>query len=407
MITIDGKEYRNLEEQVRKNKEDIEYILEEEGVLNQFGIKVVDVVDTVASLPDPTTYTGEYGDAYAVGTDSPYILYVWTRANGTHPNAYWFNIGAFPLAGPKGDKGDKGDKGATGAQGPTGQTGATGAQGPIGPQGPQGNEGKVGPQGPQGKPGEPFVIAGKLTSTDLLPNPSTVGRNTAYLIPDSAEPGTYDMYVITGETTLTWENAGHVQSVQGPQGPIGQTGPQGSSTYIYDGALSATVQSVPIAQITVPNGKILQVGDILISSYADSVGAFARVTSLNPTTAGVDFIGTFQIAQNPVRYNTFQDYQSGNLSDMFMGSIDSVETPWGCAYIYGEKKSGTPIFGGYTPEGDPEFVLIIEAINERYFITEPGNSELNRVYAINNKINIDHGTADIYSSCVITNNREI
>lgn len=239
MITIDGKEYRNLEEQVRKNKEDIEYILEEEGTLNSFGIKVVGQIESAENLPDPTTYNGEYGDAYAVGTESPYILYVWTRANGTHPNAYWFNIGAFPLAGPKGDKGDKGDTGAQGpqgpqgAQGPTGQTGATGAQGPQGPQGPQGIQGLQGPQGAKGDPGDPFVIAGKLANTSLLPDPSTVGRNTAYLIPNPTESNTYDMYVITGDTTLVWENAGHVQSVQGPkgdtgeQGPIGPQGPQG------------------------------------------------------------------------------------------------------------------------------------------------------------------------------------
>ena len=41
MITIGDKQYRNLEEQVKKNKDDIQYILEEEGVLNEFGIKVV------------------------------------------------------------------------------------------------------------------------------------------------------------------------------------------------------------------------------------------------------------------------------------------------------------------------------------------------------------------------------
>ena len=241
MITIDGKELRSLEEQVLKNKQDIEYMLEEEGVLNQFGIKVVGQVDTVASLPDPTTYTGEYGDAYAVGLSSPYVLYIWTRANGTHPTDYWFNIGKFPLVGPQGPKGKDGEPGAQGPQGiqgpqgMPGPTGATGAQGPQGPQGAQGVQGPQGIQGPKGDPGEPFVIAGKLASTDLLPNPSTVGRNTAYLIPDSAEPSTYDMYVITGETTLTWENAGHVQSVEGPQGatgaqgPIGPQGPQGET----------------------------------------------------------------------------------------------------------------------------------------------------------------------------------
>ena len=41
MLTIGNEEFRNLEEQVEKNKSDILYMLEEEGTLNQFGIKVV------------------------------------------------------------------------------------------------------------------------------------------------------------------------------------------------------------------------------------------------------------------------------------------------------------------------------------------------------------------------------
>lgn len=234
MLTKDGKQYRNLEEQVLKNKSDIEFMLEQEGVLNEFGIKVVGEGKTIADLPDASTYQGEYGDAYAIGESSPYTLYIWTRANGTHPSAYWFNIGQFPLVGPQGPKGEdgapgaQGPTGATGLQGPQGPTGATGAQGPQGPQGPQGIQGPQGPQGAKGEPGEPFVIAGKLASTNLLPNPSTVGRNTAYLIPDSAEPGTYDIYVITGTDTLMWDNAGHVQSVEGPQGPQGAQGPTGA-----------------------------------------------------------------------------------------------------------------------------------------------------------------------------------
>lgn len=234
MLTKDGKQYRNLEEQVLKNKSDIEFILEQEGVLNEFGIKVVGEGETIADLPDPSTYQGEYGDAYAIGASSPYTLYIWTRANGTHPSAYWFNIGQFPLVGPQGPKGEdgapgaQGPTGATGPQGPQGPTGATGAQGPQGPQGPQGIQGPQGPQGAKGDAGEPFTIAGKLTSTSLLPDPSTVDRNTAYLIPDASEPGTYDMYVITGTDTLMWDNAGHVQSVEGPQGPPGAQGPTGA-----------------------------------------------------------------------------------------------------------------------------------------------------------------------------------
>lgn len=234
MLTKDGKQYRNLEEQVLKNKSDIEFILEQEGVLNEFGIKVVGEGKTVADLPDASTYQGEYGDAYAIGESSPYTLYIWTRANGTHPSAYWFNIGQFPLVGPQGPKGEdgapgaQGPTGATGPQGPQGPTGATGAQGPQGPQGPQGIQGPQGPQGAKGDAGEPFKIAGKLTSTSLLPDPSTVDRNTAYLIPDASEPGTYDMYVITGTDTLMWDNAGHVQSIEGPQGPQGAQGPTGA-----------------------------------------------------------------------------------------------------------------------------------------------------------------------------------
>lgn len=234
MLTRDGKQYRNLEEQVLKNKSDIEFIIEQEGVLNEFGIKVVGEGKTVADLPDASTYQGEYGDAYAIGESSPYTLYIWTRANGTHPSAYWFNIGQFPLVGPQGPKGEdgaqgaQGPTGATGPQGMPGPTGATGAQGPQGPQGPQGIQGPQGPQGAKGDAGEPFKIAGKLTSTSLLPDPSTVDRNTAYLIPDASEPGTYDMYVITGTDTLMWDNAGHVQSIEGPQGPQGVQGPTGA-----------------------------------------------------------------------------------------------------------------------------------------------------------------------------------
>ena len=41
MLTFDGKQFRNLEEQVLKLSEDINYLINEQGVLNQFGIKVV------------------------------------------------------------------------------------------------------------------------------------------------------------------------------------------------------------------------------------------------------------------------------------------------------------------------------------------------------------------------------
>ena len=233
MLTIGNEEFRNLEEQVEKNKSDILFILEEEGTLNQFGIKVVGQIANASNLPDPATYTGDFGDAYAVGAASPYVMYIYTRANGTHPNNYWFNIGQFPVPGPAGADG------ATGPQGPQGLQGLQGPIGPQGKQGPQGIQGPVGPRGPQGvqgdpgpkgDPGQSFQIVGILNSTSMLPTPTEEIRNQAYLVPDTTEAGTSDLYVITGTDTLVWENAGHIESVQGPKGepgPQGPTGPEG------------------------------------------------------------------------------------------------------------------------------------------------------------------------------------
>lgn len=227
MITVDGKQLRNLQEQVEKNKQDILYMLEEEGVLNQFGIKVVGQETSIAALPDPTTYTGDYGDAYAIGTEAPYNLYIFTRPNGTHPNNYWFNIGKFPLQGPKGDKGDKGDTGATGAtgakgdtgpQGPQGATGATGPKGATGPIGPKGDKGDIGPVGPA------FNVQGTLTSTAQLPTPTAEMQDKGYCyrIPDAN--GVPHIWIVQGANEVgpfSWVDIG-VAGIAGQQGPAGE-----------------------------------------------------------------------------------------------------------------------------------------------------------------------------------------
>lgn len=229
MLTIGNEELRNLEEQVEKNKDDILFILEQEGVLNQFGIKVVGQIDTAASLPAPAIYAGDYGDAYAVGTQTPYDLYIWTRANGTHPSDYWFNIGKFPVPGPAGKdgaQGPQGERGLTGPQGIQGIPGKNGAQGNPGAQGPQGIQGIQGPMGPQGPAGQSFQIAGIIANTSLLPTPTEAIRNQAYLV-GAASP--YELYVITGNGDLYWSNAGQITGVQGPQGIPGPQGPAGAN----------------------------------------------------------------------------------------------------------------------------------------------------------------------------------
>lgn len=236
MFTIDGTEYRNLEEQVLKNKNDILSIMNEQGVLNQFGIKVVGQVAYLNLLPTPAEYEEsnpnfEYGDAYAVGTQAPYGLYILTRANADKPNDYWFEIGQFPMPGPQGPKGDKGDTGSRGPQGSQGPQGVQGIQGPIGKQGPmgatgiQGPQGNTGPKGDKGDPGDSFKIVGTLSNVNQLPTPTEAIRTNAYLIPDENQYN--HLWVITGTTTLLWTDAGQITGVQGPQGVQGIQGPEG------------------------------------------------------------------------------------------------------------------------------------------------------------------------------------
>lgn len=111
MIQIKDKIYRNLEEQVLKNKSDIEDIT---SVSNLLGIKVVGQVENAALLPaeDSEEFAElEYGDTYAVGNplaeDVTYDYYVKTRPNDSFDYPHWFNIGN--LRGEQGIKGDPGD----------------------------------------------------------------------------------------------------------------------------------------------------------------------------------------------------------------------------------------------------------------------------------------------------------
>lgn len=69
---------------------------------NLLGIKVVGHVDALP-IPDGTY---EYGDAYTVGTAAPYDMWIYTRADEFHAEAYWFPVGKFPMPGPQGPKGD-------------------------------------------------------------------------------------------------------------------------------------------------------------------------------------------------------------------------------------------------------------------------------------------------------------
>lgn len=230
MITIDDKyELRNLEEQVKWNKDMISKVITREITLASFGIREIQHVAKAEYIPSPAEYKAqrpdwEYGDAYSVGQEAPYYFWVLTRADDAHTEDYWFDLGLFPAPGPKGEKGDKGDKGdtgPTGPQGPMGRTGATGAQGVQGEQGPRGFTGATGATGAKGDPGDPFTLMGTVANVGQLPDPSAVIRSAAYRVGPDAN-GNYALYVIEGEDTLLWTNYGDIKV--GPQGPKGDAG---------------------------------------------------------------------------------------------------------------------------------------------------------------------------------------
>lgn len=239
-ITIEGVVFRNLQEQVKKNKDDINDIQLVDTTINGFGIHVLGHYSTAAELPESAV---NYGDAYMVGLTTPYNYYIWTN-DTTEGTDSFVNIGVFPAVGPQGIQGiqgiqgEKGETGSRGLKGETGSTGLTGATGATGPQGPIGN---TGPQGIQGERGIGVNILGTLSSTGQLPTPTSVAKDSAFLIPDN---DVNYMWVIEGTSdtsTWTWVNFG-------PSGITGPTGPQGAAGI---GITDVTDLSLTAGNITV------------------------------------------------------------------------------------------------------------------------------------------------------------
>ena len=106
MLKFGNREFRNLQEQVLKNMCDIQDIEQGATVLAAFGIKVVGQVNQASDLPAPTTYQGNLGDAFLVGTEAPYDYYIYAKAYDGQEQPAFYNLGQFPKQGPKGDKGD-------------------------------------------------------------------------------------------------------------------------------------------------------------------------------------------------------------------------------------------------------------------------------------------------------------
>lgn len=267
MLKFGNKEFRNLEEQVDKNKQDIADLTAGISAAIGYMPTILGVYARFDEIP-----TGGYntGDTFLIGSGTPYSVYVYTDKN------QWVNVGQFPVAGPKGDKGDLGSvitaaagspqvtpeslndfyidtitgdwyvasrtvsgtlvyiksfslKGEKGDRGERGLAGSMGPMGPTGPQGPQGERGYTGLKGDQGQKGD--------TGATGPAGNSVTNMSTASFTQDTSDPTIFhnaiDVAYSDGtSTTFTIDTKGIKgdkgdTGATGATGAVGPTGPQG------------------------------------------------------------------------------------------------------------------------------------------------------------------------------------
>lgn len=294
MLTFDGKEFRNLEDQVGY----LTAAFQSGKLIDELGIKVLGVFPTIAeakkSLPGPY----EFGDAFSIGTVAPYSLYIYTR------NLYdFFNFGPFPAPGPqglKGDKGDKGDKGERGERGPQGRQGFQGMQGPQGLIGPRGINGRDGAQGPKGDYGPSFNVRGILESSGQLPTPTEAMQDAgdAYVIPNTE--GTKEVWIIRGPDdsgAYVWFALGPA-GVQGPQGPQGKPG-------IGIAALKSTTRVPDVVTYDTTNGITIEGTET--ARYNDHENHQSDYTDHIPLTPGDGILMDADVGGNMVHAKINQE----------------------------------------------------------------------------------------------------
>lgn len=341
MFQLNNKEYRNLEEQVLKNKEDIAKHWEVERVLADFGITVLGRLITADPyLTDPTSadyITGiHYGDAYLVGEENQksYPVYIWTRANANvgQENDYWLYSGYMSIQGPQGPAGKSianvsidnnyyltftfsdGSRLTllTSIRGPQGIQGEIGPQGPVGPKGEKGEKGDDGNQGPAGPvgPAGTLNIIGTYTNFEDIPDATTRQMGDAAIL--STSDGT-TLYILTGTpedpTTYHWQETtfgggteitvgGQVQTTWDADTKLDKVTTTGSYDRVYAIATNGTNTTIEVAAVgsmkanAIPryaSGDRLRTGaprldvDATNKSYVDG-----KITTLNNTISGID-----------------------------------------------------------------------------------------------------------------------
>lgn len=192
MIKINDKTYRNLPEQVEKNKRDIEDLKLRAGFQGPYA--------STEDINPPVD-----GVIYIIGATEPYELYKFDMDDG------FIDLGPFGATGAQGPEGPQGPVGPQGPQGETGPQGPQGIQGPQGPyglQGPKGDPGSNGAQGPEGPQGEDGNGIASIAKT------GTVGLVDTYTI--TMDDGTtYTFTVTNGKDGSSTIEAGYGITITG------------------------------------------------------------------------------------------------------------------------------------------------------------------------------------------------
>lgn len=390
MYEINNKTFRNLEEQVQKNKKDIAKHYEIDRALSNLGIKIVGQVTLASQLPNPLIYQGDYGDAYAVGSKSAvdqgiatYEYYVFTRPdpNAGQPNNHWLNVGKISIVGPQGVQGIQGPAGPAGTSSQwyailnpsdpkmndmrlaqngdvyqyldaenfqgwvyfTNIKGPQGIQGLQGQRGEKGDRGEPGPQGERGDVGGFINIRGILTSTTQLPLPSTIDNLTvAYLI-GASEP--YDLYIQVGENSdvATWNNAG-------PFNAATLVTVNGEAQNVWDADTKldkdTSISTYNKVYIKQPNGTQTTAS----ATHLNAIGYMPYYSNAATSTVGAaDNGGTFAVATPQ------QPYQPATKKYVDDGLIKKIDIPDGipgnkCVVGYNQGSADVRTFtmGSYT-----------------------------------------------------------
>lgn len=230
MSFIINPKFRDLPQQVQKNKEDIENLQENQFYTYSCNIELSSEASTVdLSNTDITTSSNIsnsvlidiQGNLFKIISLLDNTVYVKYLCNLKGPQG---EQGATGPAGPAGPQGPQGETGPQGPAGPQGEQGAAGPAGQQGEQGPQGVQGEQGPQGSAGPQGQGYNFRGEWeTNSDYSKYDNVTYQGSTYVciskISGSTTPPNQDtinwsIFAEGGTSGLTYQSITGLSEIQ-------------------------------------------------------------------------------------------------------------------------------------------------------------------------------------------------